>query len=111
MSYKSQSMHTKVVSEIYSSILKITKMSGTDIKKPYDEFALDTLKKVWMQIPADEWEWFYNMVMVTFFYNGCDNTEIKKMDMLYRKFMDISIKEMSISKQLTARYIYCMLYS
>lgn len=111
MRYKSQSMHTKVVSEIYSSILKITKMSGTDIKKPYDESALDTLEKVWTQIPADEWEWFYNMVMVTFFYNGCDNTEIKKMDMLYRKFMDISIKEMSISKRLTARYIYCMLYS
>lgn len=45
------------------------------------------------------------------FYQSCDNTEIKKMDMLYRKFMDILMKEMSISKRLTARYVYCMLYS
>ena len=98
-----------LLSEFYTNILKLARLSGSDISDPYAPETVTELANIWPQISEKEWLWFYEQVMDSLFYHGCDRDEIPKLEAFYQEVLKTAQKQMRLKERFLCRYIYCII--
>lgn len=98
-----------LLSEFYTNILKLARLSGSDISAPYAPETVTELANIWPQISEKEWIWFHEQVMDSLFYHGCDRDEIPKLEAFYQKVLKTAQKQMRLKERFLCRYIYCII--
>ena len=98
-----------LLSEFYTNILKLARLSGSDISDPYAPENVTELANIWPQISEKEWLWFYEQIMDSLFYHGCDRDEIPKLEAFYQKVLKTAQKQMRLKDRFLCRYIYCII--
>lgn len=97
-----------LLSDFYANILKLAQLSGFEISDPYVPETVAELSKIWPQISEKEWHWFYEQVMDSLFYHGCNREEVPKLDAFYRKVLKTAWKQMRFKERILCRYVYCI---
>ena len=98
-----------LLSEFYTNILKLARLSGSDISDPYAPENVTELANIWPQISEKEWLWFYEQIMDSLFYHGCGRDEIPKLEAFYQKVLKTAQKQMRLKERFLCRYIYCII--
>ena len=98
-----------LLSEFYTNILQLARLCGSDLSDPYAPESVTELANIWPQISEKEWLWFYEQVMASLFYHGCDRDEIPKLEAFYQKVLKTAQKQMRLKERFLCRYIYCII--
>ena len=73
------------------------------------EERLEALKAIYTQISKEEWDWFYERVMQSLFYEtDPGREEWKRACRLCRRFSEAAGAQMGMEKRLLCRYVYCI---
>ena len=98
-----------IISEFYTNILQLARLCGSDLSDPYAPESVTELANIWPQISEKEWLWFYEQVMDSLFYHGCDREEVPKLETFYQEVLKTAQKQMRLKERFLCRYIYCII--
>ena len=98
-----------LLSEFYTNILQLARLCGSDLSDPYAPESVTELANIWPQISEKEWLWFYEQVMDSLFYHGCDREEVPKLETFYQEVLKTALKQMRLKERFLCRYIYCII--
>ena len=90
----------------------ICRSAGRSVRGVTDDLGeerLEALKAIYTQISKEEWDWFYERVMQSLFYEtDPGREEWKRACRLCRRFSEAAGAQMGMGKRLLCRYVYCI---
>ena len=97
------------IREMYAAVIKTAKFQGEKIREPLCEDAARRLFELYPGPGEESWEWLYDCVMKSLFYNLDDEKgDWAKARDIYAGFRKAALGQMSRGQRWRYRYVRCL---